>query len=250
MTTRHDAAQAVAALPAQAAAWDAYLTAHSGLPGPRANLELLHAVAAAATPQYLWHAAASSDEYLAMCGAAGLGRLVVEGDAEAAVRLRELAADDRWRVREGVAMALQTLGDADPATLRTLTTAWADDAPLVQRAAVAGLCEPRLLQTDDAVRHTLAVLDQVTTALVALPGPRRAEPGTRALRKALGYAWSVAVAAGPEVGFPRLERWATHPDADVRWVVRENLRKARLGRADAARTAHLADTFSGRAAAR
>ncbi len=33
---------------------------------------------------------------------------------------------------------------------------------------------------------------------------------------------------------PRLERWLAHPDPDVRWVMKENLRKQRLSRMDAA----------------
>jgi hypothetical protein len=35
-----------------------------------------------------------------------------------------------------------------------------------------------------------------------------------------------------ECGKPRLECWARSPDPDVRWVVRENLKKARLVRQD------------------
>jgi hypothetical protein len=52
------------------------------------------------------------------------------------------------------------------------------------------------------------------------------------LRQALGYCWSVAIAASPDEGFRLFERWATIEDADVRWVVRENLKKKRLARAD------------------
>ena len=65
------------------------------------------------------------------------------------------------------------------------------------------------------------------------------DPAGRVLRKALGYCWSVAVAALPGPGFDRLARWAASDDPDVRWVVRENLKKARLTRADAGRVAAL-----------
>ncbi|HLF37891.1 MAG TPA: hypothetical protein VI520_08160, partial [Anaerolineales bacterium] len=53
-----------------------------------------------------------------------------------------------------------------------------------------------------------------------------------ALRKGLGYCWSVAVAAFPEQGRPRMERWIGSPDPDVQWVMKQNLRKTRLTRLD------------------
>ena len=52
----------------------------------------------------------------------------------------------------------------------------------------------------------------------------------RTLRQALGYCWSVAVAADPEHGLPRFLALSASPDPDVAWVVRENRRKARLAR--------------------
>jgi hypothetical protein len=46
-----------------------------------------------------------------------LGRLLAEGRTELLEVLRRLASDPRWRVREGVAIALQKFGDADMAGL-------------------------------------------------------------------------------------------------------------------------------------
>src|SRR2546423_6914833 len=43
--------------------WEPYLKKHSGLPGPRANLELVAAVAEEADPDRLWRFSASSDEF-------------------------------------------------------------------------------------------------------------------------------------------------------------------------------------------
>jgi len=130
-------------------AWDGYLAERSRLPGPRANLELAQVVAEEAPATLVRRYAAAADEYLALCGAIGLGRLLADGDAGAAEELRRLAGDGRWRVREGVALGLQRLGDTD------------------------------------------------------------------------------------------LRRWAASDDRDVRWVVRENLKKARLLKADPARCAEL-----------
>src|SRR5688572_2221681 len=77
------------------------------------NLELARAVAEEAVASRLRSYAASEDEFLGMCGAIGLGRLFAEGDVDALDELHRLASDRRWRVREGVAMALQRLGDVD-----------------------------------------------------------------------------------------------------------------------------------------
>jgi 3-methyladenine DNA glycosylase AlkC len=229
---------ALAALPV--AEWEGYLDAHSGLPGPRANLELLAVVGDLAPADFLRSCAAGADEYRAAVGAAGLGRLVVDGDLDAIESLRALAADERWRVREGVAMALQRIGDADASLLRRVADAWADGPPLVVRAAIAGVCEPRLLRTADAAAHAVRLVERATQVLASLPAARRRDTDVRVLRQGLGYCWSVAVAADPGPGFAAIARWADTGDDDVRWVLRQNVRKARLARADAAATERLA----------
>lgn len=76
----------------------------------------------------------------------------------------------------------------------------------------------------------LAILDAVTADLAH--NEKRRSDDFKALRKGLGYCWSVAVAALPSAGKHMLERWLTSNDADVRWVMNENLRKARLARLD------------------
>lgn len=52
------------------------------------------------------------------------------------------------------------------------------------------------------------------------------------LRQALGYCWSVAVAAYPEPGRAAFSHWLASTDRDVRWILRENLKKNRLVRLD------------------
>lgn len=230
---------ALAALPHDA--WGAYLDEHSALPGPRANLELLAAAGDLAPADLLRTWSASADEYRAAVGTAGLGRLAVEGDPTALEELRTRANDDRWRLREAVAMALQRLGDADLARLHAVADSWAGGTPLEQRAAIAGVCEPRLLRAAQDAAYAVALVARVTASLGALPAARRRDPDVRTLRQALGYCWSVAVAADPGPGFEAMETLVdpAADDGDVRWLLRANLSKARLARADAARTAGL-----------
>jgi len=209
--------------------WPAYLTEHSGLPGPRGNLELMAAVADLGDRDLFDRLIATGDEYLVCCGVVGLGALVrTDGSVEAL--LRRHARDDRWRVREATAMALQRLGDLDPPRLFATVLDWVEDPdPLVQRAAAAAVCEPRLLGTPAAAAVALQVCRRATELLAHRPAESRRDPGVRTLRQALGYCWSVAVAADPAEGlaaFGRLD--ATDPDID--WIVRTNLTKKRLAR--------------------
>jgi hypothetical protein len=207
-------------------AWPQFLDRHSGLPGPRANLELAAAVAVRADDALVDELANSADEYRAMCGAVALGLRAAEPAAEA--RARELASDARWRVRMGVELGLQLLGDASPAVMRSIVLDWvADPDPLVKRAAVAAICEPRLLRAAEYAAVAIAVCRRATDDLAALPAERRREPGTRTLRQALGYCWSVAVAADPVPGLAAF-RALDASDPDVVWLVKENLGKKRL----------------------
>lgn len=109
-----------------------------------------------------------------------------------------------------------------------LATAWAGDAhPLVQRAAVAAICEPRLLTSPHTAARAVAVCAAATESLRSLPADRRRDPDVRTLRQALGYGWSVAVAADPAPGLAAF-RALPLDDPDVAWVVRENIAKKRL----------------------
>jgi hypothetical protein len=221
--------------------WDAYLLAHSGLPGPRANLELVQAVADEGSLERFRRWLAGDAEYLRLCGTVGLGRVIATGRLDLLGELRAYAGDARWRVREGVAIGLQRLGARDMSALLDSMRQWQSGTLLERRAVVAALCEPALLHDPDAARHVLEILDAITASL--LVEPNRRTDGFKVLRQALAYGWSGAVAALPAVGKPRLEKWLTTDDHDIVWMARENLKKDRLKRMDAAWVAH----WSGRA---
>ena len=223
----------------ESAEWEAFLLAESRLPGPRGNLELAQAVADDGDQDLFLRLAAydvdraptnTPGEFLAFCGVVGLGRLLAEGRMDHLPKIRAAASDPRWRLREAVAMALQRWGRADMPALVKEMGIWAQGNRLEQRAAAAALCEPDLLRDAGQARTVLGVLDRITASVVSAPD--RKTEAFRALRKGLGYCWSVAVTALPEEGKPAMERWLACEDADVRWIMRENLRKARLERMD------------------
>lgn len=209
-----------------------FLREHSGLPGPRGNLELMQAAADIGDePSFQkWITVGSggqaTDEFLAMCGIVGFGRLVVEGRRDLVAELYAHASDPRWRVREAVAMALQRVGDSDTRVLFQIVRGWAEDRAYVQRAAIASVSEPRLLKTVEAGRAAVDLVDRVTSLLEGASERRSDE--FRVVRQALAYCWSVVVVSNPEYGRTRMERWVRSRDPDVRWILRENLKKARL----------------------
>lgn len=221
--------------------WESYLLDHSGLPGPRGNIELGQAVAdegdKALFLRYISVDASvapadTAREFLSFCGTLGFGKLLAQGDASALEILRRQASDSRWRTREAVAMALQRLGDVDMDALLQAMRGWSKGSLLEQRAAVAALCEPRLLTEKRHAMRVLRLLDAVTRSLARVQDRR--SDGFIALRKALAYGWSVAVAACPTEGKAAMERWFASNDRDIAWIMQENLKKNRLKKIDSA----------------
>jgi hypothetical protein len=221
--------------------WDAFLLRESGLPGPRGNLELAHAAGSLISRERIDRYCSltpdqapvnSPEEFLVFCGVMGMGRLVSEGDRSVLPRLRAFASDPRWRTREGVATALQTWGAQDMGALLEEMQAWSGGNRLEQRAAAAALCEPALLKQPAQVELVLRILDAITCTVAGAPD-RKSDP-FKTLRQGLAYCWSVAAAALPAAGKTAMECWLVCTDPDVRWMMKENLKKDRLKRMDAA----------------
>jgi hypothetical protein len=219
--------------------WTPYLLKESGLPGPRGNLELAHAVAQIGNQRQFEsfldipiEQAPTNDphEFVVFCGVLGLGKLAAEGDHLQIARLRTYASDPRWRIREGVATALQLVGDRDMPLLLSEMNVWAEGNWLEKRAAAAALAEPRLLKDADSVRAALKVINSVTSSMVT--SVDRVNEDFKVLRQAMGYCWSVVVAALPSEGKPLMEKWFSSSDKDIRWMMRENMKKNRLMKVD------------------
>jgi len=107
---------------------------------------------------------------------------------------------------------------------------WSKGTLFEQRAAAAAMCEPVLLKQPSQVKRVLGFLDEITAGLTRVQHRKSEE--FRVLRKGLAYCWSVAAAAQPESGKQIMEKWMVSPDPDVRWIMKENLKKNRLVRMD------------------
>jgi hypothetical protein len=128
----------------------------------------------------------SQEEFLAFCGTVGLGRLAAEGNNRVPPRLRKLASDPRWRIREGVAIALQRLGLADMGSLVAEMRRWAKGNDYERRArlegfgnARSGSCRPLVLM--DQATQDISALDRPALLWGARPARRRgqAKPSMR-----------------------------------------------------------------------
>ncbi len=219
--------------------WKAFLMEESGLPGPRGNIELAQAVAISGkealflellnfTPEKA--PVNTPEEFLHFCGTLGLGALIVQGKKEYLETLRLLSSDPRWRTREAVAMALQIYGENYIEELINEMEKWAQGNNYEKRAAAAALCEPKLLKEEKQVSKILRLLDRIMESICEIQD--RKEESYIALKKGMAYCWSVAVAGNPNEGKRLIEKWIECTDKDIRWIIKENMKKKRLERMD------------------
>jgi hypothetical protein len=221
--------------------WDSFLLKESRLPGPRANLELAFAVAMEGAESQILRFANldtgeaptnTQKEFLSFCGVLGLGYLMTRARRDYFRAIRVKASDPRWRIREAVALGLQKYGQTHMERLLNVMEEWSGGNPLERRAVVATLCEPGLLANRNISGRIIDIIDIVTATI--LDKRHGNADDFKALRKALGYGWSVVVAAQPSIGKPRMERWIGVQDPDIRWIMKQNLGKKRLIKMDEA----------------
>lgn len=216
--------------------WIPFLKKESGLPGPRGNLELAHAVAQVGNKKQFEQLLSLEAEentpevFLVFCGVLGLGRLAAS-NPKLLETLRSYASDPRWRIREAVATGLQLTGDQDMSLLLKGMQKWSKGNWYEKRATAAALAEPRLLKKTKEIEKVLKILDRITASMETTDGKK--DESYKILRQGMGYCWSVAIVALPEVGKSMFEKWLASNDKDIRWMMKENLKKNRLIKMDA-----------------
>jgi hypothetical protein len=216
--------------------WIPFLRKESGLPGPRGNLELAYAVAEEGSKKQFeqllsFHADENTPEvFLVFCGVIGLGNLAAS-EPKLFDRLRKYASDPRWRIREAVATGLQLVGNQDMDLLLKEMQKWSEGNWYEKRAVAAALAEPRLLKKPKYAKQGLKVLGEITASMEKAAEGK--DESFKVLRQAMGYCWSVVVAALPDSGKPLMEKWLKSRDKDIIWMMKENLKKNRLVKMDA-----------------
>jgi hypothetical protein len=226
-----------------------YLISNSNLPGPRGNLELANAFAEVAedhsirNPQKIWELASrltdvspneapvnDPKEFLPFCGVVAIGAI---GSAhttyylKAITFLKKQANDPRWRTREAVAMGIQKLiAKQSENTLKELENWIEKNEWLAMRAVVAGVAEPALLRDEQTARGALESHKRIFTQILA--ARERKSDEFKTLRQALGYSLSVIICPVPQEGFEYMRQLIDSRDADILWIIKENLKKNRL----------------------
>jgi len=209
------------------------LKKNSGLPGPRANLGLLDTFIRDCDQENVQDCLSelkedtenSPEEFVGMCGVVGYSMLNWRDDELLVGHLRKYAIHRSWRVREAVAIAIQEI-PFDTLEERTdLTRRLESIDPLVNRAIVAGLCEPRNLKKQVGSR---AVIDHLQRATALLDKTGKLTTGEESLKKALGYCWSVALVEDFEYGSKVFESLFEIKNKSTKWIIQENLKKNRL----------------------
>jgi len=225
-----------------------YLTSNSNLPGPRGNLELAEAFADLVRDyggrdyEKLWSLCLqltqfslieapvnNPKEFLVFCGARGVGALGTSQRffQKAMSRLKELASDSRWRTREGVAMGIQSMIEKQSQkTLKEIEEWVESDKWLEMRAVEAGVAEPALLKDERTAKSALELHKQIFAKIATSRDRKSSE--FKKLKQGLGYSLSVIVRAAPREGFEYMRQLAEQQDADILWIVKENLKKNRL----------------------
>lgn len=225
-----------------------YLAANSNLPGPRGNLELADVFALALEgkaekeTERLWTLCQkltqvslieapvnSPEEFLVFCGARGIGAIGASSTKffhEALSQLKELASDQRWRTREGVAMAIQNMiGKQPQRTLNEIGKWIENDDWLSMRAVAAGVAEPALLKDKETAKIALELHKKIFAQIAAA---RERKPEFKTLKQGLGYSLSVVVSATHEEGFEYMRKLTETRDTHIQWIITENLKKNRL----------------------
>jgi hypothetical protein len=216
---------------------ETYLLSKSGLPGPRSNLELLHVAAATCDETFLrkWLAMSkeeapenTSQVYLQCIAIVSLGRFILQQEQQSDLTaLRHFANDDRWRIRESVAMALQTIGKENTKVLAQITEPWLAVSLHELRAVAAAWAEPALLKSAFAQQTALTFMDKITQRFQQDKSDDK--EARRILKKGLEYCWSVVVAANFTAGKPVFEKWF-YSDANIQKIMLVNLTKKRLSK--------------------
>ncbi len=212
-----------------------FLIHHSNLPGRRANLELIHAFADVNrnSPRVMkWTEISEEDAdvndpkaFLVFCAVVSLGQIYTETrDEKILHRLKEMANDTRWRVRECVAFGFQRIGEHEFTLLKEIFSDWLHSANNYERRCIlVSLAQPSFLNEERA-EYCLEIANKILEELII-----DEDESFRVLKKGLDFAISVYVSEAPTAGFMFMNSWIGK-NRIIDSVLKTNLLKNRLAK--------------------
>jgi hypothetical protein len=229
-----------------------YLEDNSSLPGRRANLELAKAFTNVVEELSTNHHASltelingfcsinsidaptnTSKEFIPFCGTWALGIVGCKDEQNfkhSMVMLNRMAKDSRWRVREATAKGISLLLQKNSTLTLQILDEWIKmESWLVYRAIAAGLASPSTLQDRTIAIKALDLHKKVLETILSNPNNRNED--FKILRKGLAYTLSVIIVEVPDEGFTYLKSLTKTQDKDIRWIIKENMKKNRLVKA-------------------
>jgi len=214
------------------------LMSNSKLPGRRANLELMWQFSKKATKNEIESCLSykgcdldnTPEEFVVMCGVLGFCVRNKNNPQFALKGIEEFANSSSWRVREASAMGIQELLTLSAEDVLQILDEWSSRNERYKRCIIAGLCEPKNLKSKDVLENAFYYLGKFTEGFDSIA--TKLTEDQKILRKALGYAWSVAMVEDLDQGKSLFERFVESENKNIRWIVKNNLKKNRLQKID------------------
>lgn len=97
---------------------------------------------------------------------------------------------------------------------------------LAMRAVAAGVADPALLKDNQTAQRALELHRRIFAKILTTTERKSYEFKT--MKKGLGYTLSVVICAIPKEGFEFMRQLTDSQDADILWIIKENLKKNRL----------------------
>lgn len=229
---------------------ESFISSNSSLPGPRANLELASAFADYFDQDNIsdevWDMlqkwmdmgsdkAPTNDprEFIPFCEVQALGSLYfhVDEDKQHQIisRLKAAMNDERWRMREAVAMGFQRIAEKDFDVVKKLFQSMVEGSNFLEkRTFVAALAHPPILKEKSHAQFCLEISDDIMDEIVSASENSLNTEDFRVLSKGLEYAISVFVENLPDEGFEMMKKFARVNQKDIRRIIKSNLGKTRL----------------------
>lgn len=215
-----------------------HLLFNSKLPGKRANLELMWQFAQNATAEEIncclsykdYDLNNSPEEFVVMCGVLGLCMMYKSEPQIALSKIEAYANSNSWRVREAAAMGIQELLIIKTKEVLNILDEWSLKNERYKRCIIAGLCEPKNLENKYILDSAFKYLNMFTNDYNSYTS--KLSEDQKILRKALGYAWSVAIVADCNKGKSLFVKLLDSDNKNIRWIVKNNLKKNRLKKID------------------